>query len=323
LCNLLGLFEYSECHAVRFPSDFYLALDVDFMGSRANPAMYTVHDIAAIREPDHCTLKWHGIRLRRLALSLLASSPAAVVAISNFTQSDLLACDPRFLGRTSVIYWGLDDIWFQDASNFHVPFSRPYWIWYGYMSRRKNLDGLLRGYARLLSAEAGASPIPDIVLVGTLGPDVQGLNQLVSNLGLNARVHFLPYQEDEAQLAALVRNSAGLTFPSHYEGFGLPCVEAMACGRPVLVSDKSSQPEIAGGLAVLCKPDSVSSIAEGLRQLCQPEQFAPDRLSARKSWAARFTHLEAAKQYSKLIDENSSPTRARGHIKVTESQVKR
>jgi glycosyltransferase involved in cell wall biosynthesis len=157
LCNLLGLLRYPECHAVRFPSDFYRALDADFMGYRATPAMYTVHDIAALREPGHCTLRWHGVKLRRLALTLLAKSPAAVVTISNFTQSDLVECDPRFLGRTSVVYWGIDDIWFQDGlPDPGVPLPRPYWIWYGYMSRRKNLDGLLRGYARLLSSEAGA-----------------------------------------------------------------------------------------------------------------------------------------------------------------------
>jgi len=91
-------------------------------------------------------------------------------------------------------------------------------------------------------------------------------------------------------------------FPSLYEGFGMPVVEAMACGVPVLTSDRTAMPEVAGGLAMLCDPENVGSIADGMRGLLSPAQIEPDAIAARRAWASRFTARRAACAYSALID---------------------
>ncbi|HZA68004.1 MAG TPA: glycosyltransferase, partial [Geminicoccaceae bacterium] len=90
--------------------------------------------------------------------------------------------------------------------------------------------------------------------------------------------------------------------PSLYEGFGMPVVEAMACGVPVLTSDRTAMPEVAGELAALCDPEDVGSIADGMRALLSPAQVAPGAIAARKAWASRFTARRAACAYSALID---------------------
>jgi glycosyltransferase involved in cell wall biosynthesis len=141
-------------------------------------------------------------------------------------------------------------------------FRRPYILSVGTLEPRKNHARLIEAFALISSAERNV----DLVLVGKAGWGTGDLHQQISRLGLGADVRICSDVSNEV-LAALYSGAMFLAYPSLYEGFGLPVVEAMACGCPVLTSDTSSMPEIAGDAAIFVDPTDVASIAAGLRKM--------------------------------------------------------
>lgn len=141
--------------------------------------------------------------------------------------------------------------------------GRPYIITVATLEPRKNHRRLIQAYAAV--SEPGEPPC-DLVIVGRPGWGTEGLHQLVADLGLGARVKFLTEVSNQ-DLAALYSGALFSAYPSLYEGFGLPVLEAMACGCAVLTSNRSSMPEIASDAAYLVDPNDTESIAQGLRVL--------------------------------------------------------
>src|SRR5207237_505222 len=140
-----------------------------------------------------------------------------------------------------------------------APVERPYglpdryFLFVGTLQPRKNLGRVLRAFARV--SRTGAAPAV-LVLAGAAGRGSPALRQQVSELGLEDRVRWLGYVP-EADLPALYAGALAFVFPSLYEGFGLPVVEAMAWGAPVITSSVSSLPEVAGDAALLVDPYDV------------------------------------------------------------------
>jgi alpha-1,3-rhamnosyl/mannosyltransferase len=134
---------------------------------------------------------------------------------------------------------------------------------------------LVRAYAQLRAL----SKVPRLVLVGRPGWLFQEAVDLISQLGLEQQVTRLQ-DVAEADLAAVYRGAVALALPSHYEGFGFPVLEAMACGVPVVVSNRASLPEIAGDAALMVEPEDDNALAEALWRLLSDPGLRAD-LSAR------------------------------------------
>lgn len=179
----------------------------------------------------------------------------------------------------------------------------PYWIWWGLITRRKNIEGLLTAYAAVLAslAPSECDSLPHIVLVGAIGRNSKALPQQIQQLNLADRVHTFPFQ-DLTTLVDWVDQSRGVLFPSHFEGFGLPALEGLARGKPVMTSNCTSLPEVTGGHAILVTPSISESIQAGLVALMQAD-CSTSTAAARRQWAAPFTYQRAAQQYSALIDK--------------------
>ncbi len=307
--NVLGLLKLESYTGFKQQADFYLNLDSNYLGRRAWPALYTVHDIVGVREPHRCSMPWHGARLRQFGIKLLTASDIPVATPSDFTRNELISYSERFRHRTTVIHWGIDDVWFDseqrkdDHSFESFGIKKPYWVWYGYITARKNVDGLVRAYGRFLADYPEKSRIPNLVLIGTLGHDSESLPALIRETNVESRTRMVPPQPQIDKLIDLVRNSCGLVFPSHYEGFGLPAAEAMALGKPVLVSNRTSLPEVVGRHGILCDPNSVASMCEGMSKLLCSERTSDEAAFARKEWARRYKHQTAAQKYSELINQ--------------------
>lgn len=141
--------------------------------------------------------------------------------------------------------------------------SRPYLLCVGTLEPRKNHRRLIHAFAQLLRQRGDDL---DLALVGKDGWGTDGLRALVRELALTDRVRFLPDVPND-DLSALYSGALGAAYPSLYEGFGLPVLEAMACGCPVVTSNVSSMPEIAGDAALLVDPESVESIRQALSDL--------------------------------------------------------
>ncbi len=160
---------------------------------------------------------------------------------------------------------------------------------------RKNIDGLLRAFALMQHAAPKGCRL---VLVGRSGWRAQQLHALVQALGLESKVCFTGYLPD-ADLVQLYNQASLFVYPSKYEGFGLPPLEAMACGVPVVTSNRSATAEVAQDAAILINPDSDADLAAGMqRGLC--DELLRRRLvvaglqrAALYSWPAMASEITA------------------------------
>lgn len=168
----------------------------------------------------------------------------------------------------------------------------PYILYVGSLEPRKNLHRLLEAYAKLLDW----SPKWHLVIVGARNIwKSEPLGKSVQQYKLEPYVHFTGYIPD-AELPALYNGADLFVFPSLYEGFGLPVLESMACGTPVVTSNTSSLPEIAGDAALLVDPYSVEAIAESIQLVLSDKELAQDLRSRGLERAKMFTWEKTASE---------------------------
>ena len=160
-----------------------------------------------------------------------------------------------------------------------------YLLFVGTLEPRKNLPGLLQAYRLLLDAQATAAPL---VLVGGKGWLYDEVFERVEALRLNGHVRFL-HDVPDTDLPGLYNAASVLATPSFYEGFGLPALEAMACGTPVVVADRASLPEVVGEAGLLVNPDDVDDIARALNRVLTDEPLRARMRALGLAQAARFT----------------------------------
>jgi alpha-1,3-rhamnosyl/mannosyltransferase len=231
------------------------------------PSVLTVHDLVAFKHPELLVDSTVQYLKSALPRSLLAA--ASIVAISKHTASDIESFFPGSMHRTIVIPLGVEDRLFNRSrhpSDGSVLQTRGlqehgYILYVGNLEARKNLLCAVEAYES--SSLFGRI---QFVLAGAPRWGVADLLLKVRQARLSNRVRLLHYVPDE-ELPALYRGALFFVYPSLYEGFGLPVLEAMASGTPVLTSNRSSLPEIAGEAALLVDPESVEGIRAGMDRL--------------------------------------------------------
>lgn len=219
------------------------------------PFIFTIHDLNHIDRPENSSF------LKRLYYRLIVRRAARqafrVITVSEFSRSRIIAWASLDPDHVINVGNGVDSSYHQGASAFAPGY--PYLLCVGNRKGHKN-------EARVVEAFAKAEISQDIRLIFTGNPSNE-LDHLGRTFSITERLVFLG-QIPEAELPGLYRGSLALLFPSLYEGFGLPIIEAMACGTPVLTANTTALPEIAGDAALLVNPLSVEEIKEGIEQLC-------------------------------------------------------
>ncbi len=236
--------------------------------SRSARQVLSVHDLTYLRRPDYFQQRKLNDYGYRYLLPHSLKRADAILACSESTKSDLqellqvpqekiwvipYAQDPRFTAHGEEEYQ-------HTLRRFHI--DRPFVIYpIGTLDRRKNLDNVLAAYARAFSK--GNRPL--LVLTTPNSADAT-LQERLEDLGLSADVQVMSvgYPFD---LAALMSAAEWGMYLSLYEGYGLPVAEAMACGLPLVVSDRSSVPEVAGSAALVVNPEDIDAMAASFRQL--------------------------------------------------------
>jgi glycosyltransferase involved in cell wall biosynthesis len=201
-----------------------------------------------------------------------------IFSISEHTKNDLVTHLDIEASRVTVAGIG-------GGENLHAPapemisavlakynLPRDIVLCVGTFEPRKNHLRLVQAYHQLLHADGGA---PRLVLVGKPGWGYEGLLAEIKSLGLEGNVSLLS-EVNEEELSALYAGALFVVYPSLYEGFGLPVLEAMAFGKPVLTSRASSMSEVADGAAFLVDPYNVTSIADGLIRLVHDRHLRAD-----------------------------------------------
>jgi glycosyltransferase involved in cell wall biosynthesis len=266
------------------------------------PAAVTVHDLGYLHYPeahrplDRWYLDWTTRRHARLAARIIADSQA--------TRADLIRhyrADPE---RIAVVYPGrieslgrVNDPAAIAAVTARYGVSGDYLLYLGTLQPRKNLVRLVEAFARLPSPASECQ----LVLAGKRGWLYNNLFAHVESLGLSGRVLFPGYVADEDK-AALISGATALVYPSLYEGFGLPVLEAMACGTPVLTSNVSSLPEVAGDAALLVEPLEVDAIAAGMAHLMADAELRRSLVEKGYAQLRKFSWAHAARQVLEVLE---------------------
>lgn len=261
------------------------------------PSAVTVHDLGYLHHPEAHTpfqrryLHWSTRRHTRLARRVIADSAA--------TRDDLVRHYHADANRISVVHLGVDSALkpVTDTASVRQKYGIPrdYLLYIGTLQPRKNLLRLLDAFAA-----AGADYPVDLVLAGGEGRGFDEIPARAQSLGLQDRVIF-PGFVDEADKAALLSGATAFLFPTLYEGFGLPILEAMACGTPVLTGTVSSNPEVAGEAALLVDPLDTDAIAAGLRRLLAEPDFRRELTEKGFQRAREFSWERAGKQVFEIL----------------------
>ncbi|MDW8064251.1 MAG: glycosyltransferase family 1 protein [Anaerolineae bacterium] len=270
------------------------------------PTLLTVHDLSfeimpeTLPEPLVAYLRRNVPRAVRRATHVLADSEA--------TRRDLVRLYGVPEERITVLYSGVDPRFrpVEDEAERARVRARyglgpwPFVLTVGTVQPRKNYPRLIEAFAALV--REGSFPDGHLVIVGEKGWKAEGTFEAIRRSGLMERIRWLGFVADE-DLPALYSAAAAFALVSRYEGFGLPALEAMACGTPVVVSWTSSLPEVAGEAGILVDPDSTASIAEGLRRALTDPEGRAARRAAGLARACRFTWEAAARRWHEVAEQ--------------------
>jgi glycosyltransferase involved in cell wall biosynthesis len=271
-------------------------------------SLVTVHDLGYLHFPASHP------RLQRLYLDLStrwnARTAAHLLADSEATKADLIAHYAASPDKITVAYPGYDQTLapVRDPARIETVKARcgiasDYFLYLGTLQPRKNL-------ARVIDAFAAAKTGAGLVLAGKRGWLYDDLFAQVHRLGLEGRVLFPGYVAEEDK-AALLGGALAFAFPSLYEGFGLPVLEAQACGCPVITSATSSLPEVAGDAALLVNPQDTSAIATAMQRIAAEPTLRETLIERGFANVRRFSWAACAQTVLIAIEATgSSPDQA-------------
>jgi glycosyltransferase involved in cell wall biosynthesis len=220
----------------------------------------TIHDAAYVRFPEFRNI-FSSIYIR-VSIFLTRFFRRRVCTVSEFSKQELISLYKFCPDDITVTVNGLPKI--NPATNAAVPggVRKPYFLYIGVIRPRKNIERLLRAFA----ARDLKIKNYQLVLAGGVDDTFLNVSNLVESLGLSGQVLQTGFVS-EAEKAGLMKEASALVFPSLYEGFGLPVLEAQSFGLPVLTSRGSSLVEVSGGGALFCDPESIGDIAGKLASI--------------------------------------------------------
>ncbi|MCA9753074.1 MAG: glycosyltransferase family 4 protein [Gemmatimonadetes bacterium] len=258
------------------------------------PTVVTIHDLVAYTHRNTIPLKY-GLYMRWL-IAHAVERATRVITDSESVRENLLSRLPADPARVHCVPLGVSaDFRPPEASRTRSVLDRlgirsPYYVFVGNLEPRKNLPGLLRAYRLLKSREA---EVPALVIAGKIAWKSTDLRHELDAAELAGSVITTGYVEPE-DLPALYSGAEAFVFPTFWEGFGLPVLEAMACGVPVVASGLSSIPEVAGDAAELIDPHSTESIANGMRRVAKDRAYREELIRRGLERVTRFTWRRTA-----------------------------
>lgn len=276
-----GPLRYEAWHRLRRPvvrveGDLVHATSLAVPPVRGRPLVVTVHDLVFLRQPEHLTAR--GVSFHRRGLELARRDAAAFVVPTEFGRDDLAreGVDPA---RIHVAPHGVDT---PTPSDVPPPVDGPYVLFVSTLEPRKGVDDLLDAHQRVRAQH----PDVQLVLAGPAGwgepPDTDRPGVVVvGNL-------------DEPALDSAFRHALALVVPERYAGFGLPIIEGMARGCPVITSDAACLPEVGGGAAIVVPTGDAAALADALDELVRSDAKRATLADAGLARSATFTWARSA-----------------------------
>jgi glycosyltransferase involved in cell wall biosynthesis len=282
------------------PIELFHSPDFVLPPTGRTPSILTVHDLSFLRVPEFFV---EGFREYLEGAVVRAVKKAAhILADSESTRRDLEALLDVNPERVTVIYPGVDEgfepvLAPEDLQRVRKRYALPARFLMGLstLQPRKNFEGLIEAFGRLLELETDSDLTAELelVVVGGEGWMFESIREKVASRGLSERVHFLGRVTD-ADLPAIYTLAEAFVFPSWYEGFGIPVIEAMACGTPVVASDNSSLPEAAGEAGMLVGAGDTGALVQALMQVLANSDLRAQMIESGFNQAKNFSWNESA-----------------------------
>jgi glycosyltransferase involved in cell wall biosynthesis len=293
------------------------------------PAVVTVHDLSFFEQAGWH--QWSKVLLFRRAIKVAARRAAAVVCPSRVTAEQLARWCP-VEAEVFVAPHGVDTRRFRpdepepgfDAARLtlldpRLAGRRPYLLFVGTLEPRKDLPSLVGAFARI----AGAHPEALLVLAGGSGWGAAAVDRAIEVSGLSSRIVRTGYVPDEV-VPTLLRSAAAAVYPALYEGFGLPALEALACGAPLVTTAGTAMEEVAGPASVLVEPGDVAALADVLdRELATGRESTPAGEERRRRGfdiVSRHTWEASASRHMEAYRFAAGPRPAPGGARSSRSQ---
>ena len=275
------------------------------------PNVITVHDLAFMVRPETAPAPLRNY-LNQVVPSQVERAER-VIAVSESTKRDImerLGVEPS---KVVVIPNGVDAGFFDPApleTRYRETLGLPesYLLTVGTIEPRKNHLNLFAAIEHL----DGANELP-LVVAGKVGWSADAILAASAPLQVRNRVILLDYVP-EAALPGLIAGAAAMIYPSWHEGFGMPVLEAMAAGAPVVASDVPAHREVAGDLATWCEPANFESIAAGIQEALASDSRTPAARAARQARAKEFTWFESGKKLTALLTDLAAKTTTSRHL---------
>ncbi|SAL65039.1 glycosyl transferase, group 1 [Caballeronia udeis] len=254
------------------------------------PTVVTVHDLTHLHFYSRLHRAYYDVLFRRMYRRC-----TAVICVSDYTRNEFLAWSGMPHTKVHVVHNGVDPAY---ARNDEVLESEdPYVLYPGNRRNYKNLERLFTAYAR------SSLPAKGIHLMLTGKPDA-ALKELAHALGISWRLRFAGDVPD-AMMPKLYRGALFVAFVSLYEGFGLPILEAMMSRVPVLTSNVSAMPEVAGNAALTVDPRSVADITKAMNRLAEDRVLREELIECGRERAMRFSWDRSADALWTIVEQAS------------------
>ncbi|MGA8056155.1 MAG: glycosyltransferase family 1 protein [Burkholderiales bacterium] len=290
---------WTALQLARFAPDVYFEPGYNPPLAGRTPFVFTLHDLIHLQVPEEASTakRLYYERIVRPAVR----RAYRVFTVSEFSKREIVAWSGAAPAQVEVVGNGVSAGFTADGPRFAL--DRPYFLYVGNRRPHKNVR-------RLLAAFAASGCAGEVALMLSGAPDVDAA-AWVRAAGLDDVAVRFAGPIAEARLPDYYRGAMALVIPSLYEGFGLPALEAMACGTPVLASDRSSLPEVVGEAGVLVDPEDTRAIGAALKHLAQDETLRADLAARGRTRAACFEWDTTARRVFVALESAARTRRSR------------
>jgi glycosyltransferase involved in cell wall biosynthesis len=292
---------------------FFHPVDALFVPAHTVPLIHPKNTIVTIHglEYEFCPNAYSLFERIYMRWSIRKSCRWAkqIISVSENTKKDLMRLYKVLEEKIEVIYEGIGDNNFQFSTrlpdgqvfNFQKVFKdkifKPYFLFIGRLEERKNITGIVESF-EILKKKYEVSH--KLILVGKFGFGAEKIKSKISDSVYRNDIILTGYVSDNEK-SDLLKNAEIFLFPTFYEGFGLPILEAQSVGTPVVTSNISSMPEIAGNSSVLVDPKDQSAIAEAVHKLISDESYKNDIIEKGLENVKRFSWEKCAEKTADII----------------------
>jgi len=247
----------------------------------------TIHDLAFLVNPDWYSKKFY--YFYKFLIPRIAKNSLKIITVSEYSRQEIIKRLNVSYDKIEVIYCAISDKFLNSVNNSMPNKYGKYILAVSSLNPRKNFEGIVSAFNKLNLRDT------KLVIVGCESKHVNN-PKLKTIIQSNNQIVFAGHVSDD-ELIGLYKNAGLLVFPSLYEGFGMPPLEAMACGCSCLVSNTSSLPEVCGDAALFCDPYDILDIADKMRRLLEDSESRKQLTKQGYSQINKFSWSKAAKAF--------------------------